>query len=65
MAARKATESDFRAVVETIAGAFYDDPLWSWVFPDPEARRRQQTAALGHATAQYLPFGPTGGNTLP
>ena len=22
-------------------GAFYDDPLWAWAFPDPEARRDQ------------------------
>jgi GNAT superfamily N-acetyltransferase len=60
MAARKATESDFRAVVETIAGAFYDDPLWSWVFPDPEARRRQQSAMFGFYVESSLP----GGNVL-
>lgn len=60
MAARKATESDFRAVVETITGAFYDDPLWSWVFPDPEARRRQQSTMFGFYVKSSLP----GGNVL-
>jgi GNAT superfamily N-acetyltransferase len=60
MAARKATESDFRAVVETIAGAFYDDPLWSWVFPDPEARRSQQSTMFGFYVESSLP----GGNVL-
>ena len=60
MAARKATESDFRAVVETIASAFHDDPLWSWVFPDPEARRQQQSTMFGFYVESSLP----GGNVL-
>lgn len=25
-----------------MAGAFYDDPVWSWAFPDPTRRRSQQ-----------------------
>jgi GNAT superfamily N-acetyltransferase len=29
-------------VVDVMVGAFYDDPLWSWAFPDPLARRDQQ-----------------------
>jgi GNAT superfamily N-acetyltransferase len=60
MAARTATESDYRAVVETIAAAFHDDPLWSWVFPDPEARRRQQSTMFGFYVESSLP----GGNVL-
>ena len=25
-----------------MVGAFYDDPVWSWAFPDPALRRNQQ-----------------------
>jgi len=27
-------------VVDAIAGAFHDDPTWSWAFPDPMMRKR-------------------------
>src|SRR4051794_25133425 len=57
MAARVATESDHRAVVETIAAAFYDDPLWSWVFPDAKARRHQQSTMFGFYVESSLPGG--------
>ena len=28
-------------VVEILVGAFFDDPLWSWAFPDTSRRREQ------------------------
>ena len=31
--------------VRILVGAFYDDPLWSWAFPD-DARRRDQHAVV-------------------
>jgi GNAT superfamily N-acetyltransferase len=31
--------------VEILVGAFYDDPLWSWAFPD-DGRRREQHRVL-------------------
>jgi GNAT superfamily N-acetyltransferase len=31
---------DLPAVVDVIAGAFHDDPTWSWAFPDPAMRTR-------------------------
>lgn len=31
--------------VEILVGAFYDDPLWSWAFPD-DVRRREQHRVL-------------------
>ncbi|HZX55528.1 MAG TPA: GNAT family N-acetyltransferase, partial [Ilumatobacteraceae bacterium] len=40
-AARLATQDDAATATEIIVGAFYDDPTWSWAFPDP-ARRREQ-----------------------
>ena len=35
MANRRCEASDVQPVAQTMAGAFYSDPLWSWVFPDP------------------------------
>jgi GNAT superfamily N-acetyltransferase len=57
MAARVATESDYRAVVDTIAAAFHDDPLWSWVFPNPEKRAEQQATMFGFYVESSLPAG--------
>ena len=31
--------ADASGVVDTIAGAFFNDPTWSWAFPDPAVRR--------------------------
>jgi GNAT superfamily N-acetyltransferase len=38
---RVAGSDDAATVTELIVGAFYDDPTWSWVFPDPATRRQQ------------------------
>ena len=38
MDARPAGPGDVAAVAATLAGAFLDDPAWSWVFPDPGRR---------------------------
>ena len=43
--ARVADPSDIGAVAETLAGAFFDDPVWGWAFDDP-ARRHDQHVAL-------------------
>jgi len=34
-------------VASTLAAAFYDDPVWSWVFPEPERRLSQLLALWG------------------
>jgi GNAT superfamily N-acetyltransferase len=39
--ARVAGPDDLDRVVEILVGAFYDDPTWSWAFPDPTKRRSQ------------------------
>ena len=35
-----AQPGDAEEVVDVIAGAFGNDPTWSWAFPDPAARRQ-------------------------
>lgn len=57
MAARVATDADHQAVVGTIAAAFYDDPLWSWMFPEPEKRPGQQATMFGFYVRSSLPRG--------
>jgi len=42
--ARVATAAELSAVVETLARAFYADPVWGWAFPDPERRLAQHRA---------------------
>lgn len=42
---RVAGPGDVARVVEILVGAFYEDPVWGWAFPDP-ARRREQHAVF-------------------
>jgi GNAT superfamily N-acetyltransferase len=44
---RVAAPSDVASAVEILVGAFYDDPTWSWAFPDPDARPAQYRALWG------------------
>ncbi|GAA1212380.1 hypothetical protein GCM10009655_09510 [Rhodoglobus aureus] len=44
MSARLATPTDLPGVVGTLVEAFDQDPVWSWAFPDPEARAAQHAA---------------------
>jgi GNAT superfamily N-acetyltransferase len=39
--ARVCTPSDMDTVVDILVDAFYDDPTWRWIFPDPLLRRDQ------------------------
>jgi len=38
---RVASPQDSADVVEIVVSAFYDDPTWSWAFPDPSRRAEQ------------------------
>ena len=38
---RQVTGADADRVTELFALAFYEDPTWSWAFPDPERRMDQ------------------------
>lgn len=42
--ARLARTADIPAAVETLARAFFADPVWSWAFPDRELRDEQHRA---------------------
>ncbi len=41
---RVAEPSDVDAVAQTLAGAFFNDPVWGWVFNEPQHRHDQQAA---------------------
>lgn len=63
--ARRAVAADLPAMVETLARAFYADPVWGWAFPDPEQRLEQHSAvwrvvgesALGYESAWLVDDG--------
>jgi GNAT superfamily N-acetyltransferase len=44
---RPATPADAATVTELIVGAFFDDPTWSWAYPDPATRRDQHRQLWG------------------
>ncbi|MEO8108298.1 MAG: GNAT family N-acetyltransferase [Actinomycetes bacterium] len=44
---RKASPQDSADVVEILVSAFYDDPTWSWAFPDPSRRAEQHRRLWG------------------
>jgi GNAT superfamily N-acetyltransferase len=54
---KKLTEADAEQVVELFALAFYDDPVWSWAFPDPERRLEQYRRLWGLYLHSALPYG--------
>lgn len=54
--ARVATRAEIPAAVETLAQAFYADPVWSWAFPDPERRLRQHRAVWGLVAEAALSY---------
>jgi GNAT superfamily N-acetyltransferase len=39
--ARPAGAGDLDRVVEIMVGAFFQDPVWAWAFPDPDLRQAQ------------------------
>jgi GNAT superfamily N-acetyltransferase len=55
--ARPATRPEMDGAVETLARAFYADPVWSWTFPDPERRLGQHRAVWGLVAAAALEYG--------
>ena len=44
-------------MTELFTLAFYDDPTWSWAFPDPESRMEHHRAWWGLYVHSALPYG--------
>lgn len=42
-----ANRTEAGSVASTLAAAFYEDPVWSWAFPEPERRQSQLLALWG------------------
>ncbi|WP_017587688.1 GNAT family N-acetyltransferase [Nocardiopsis ganjiahuensis] len=40
--------------IAVLAEAMYDDPVLSWLFPDPEGRTRAMPYAMGHFTSRAM-----------
>jgi GNAT superfamily N-acetyltransferase len=57
VASRVATKADLEALAETMALAFYSDPVWGWAFPDPERRLEQHRAVWGFLLESALDYG--------
>jgi len=47
LSSRLASLQDRRDVVAILVSAFYDDPTWSWAFPDPSLRAEQHRRLWG------------------
>jgi GNAT superfamily N-acetyltransferase len=55
--ARRATEAEAERVTELFTLAFYEDPTWSWAFPDPDERMDQHRAWWGLYVHSAVPHG--------
>jgi GNAT superfamily N-acetyltransferase len=54
---RRVSETDADRVTELFALAFYNDPTWSWAFPDPNRRVDQHRILWGLCMHSALPYG--------
>ena len=54
---RQVSDGDADPVAELFALAFYDDPTWSWAFPDSEQRMDQHRLLWGLFLHSAIPYG--------
>jgi GNAT superfamily N-acetyltransferase len=54
---KRVTEIEVDRVTELFALAFYDDPTWSWAFPDPDRRLEHHRLWWGLFMHSALPYG--------
>lgn len=52
---RKASVADLPGLSETLAAAFFDDPVFGWAIPDAEPRREIQRTFFAAVAEAYLP----------
>jgi ribosomal protein S18 acetylase RimI-like enzyme len=57
--ARRATASDRTEIATTLSSAFYDDPIFTWGYPDAEFRRRILPDFFGTFADVFTPHGTT------
>ena len=57
--ARKATHADLEHVTDTLALAFYDDPVLMWIVDDGPRREQLLPAFFGVVAESYLGYGET------
>jgi hypothetical protein len=57
--ARKATRADLAHVTDTLALAFYDDPVLMWIVNDGSRREQLLPAFFGAVAASYLGYDET------
>jgi GNAT superfamily N-acetyltransferase len=60
---RKATSDDIEALCPTLAAAFFDDPVLSWIYPDVGDRSSRLRGFFGPILRAALPCGGT--DTVP
>jgi GNAT superfamily N-acetyltransferase len=56
---KRATEADAEQITELFSLAFFDDPTWSWAFPDPERRMEHFRAWWALFVHSAIPYGWT------
>ena len=54
---RRVSEAEADRVTELFTLAFYNDPTWSWAFPDPDKRMDHHRALWGLFMHSALPYG--------
>ena len=54
---RRVTDADADSVTELFTLAFYDDPTWSWAFPDADTRLEHHRRWWGVFMHSAVPYG--------
>ena len=57
IAVKRVTETEAAGVIELFTLAFYDDPTWSWAFPDPDKRMDHHRSLWGLFMHSAVPYG--------
>lgn len=57
LAVRRVTEAEADRVIELFTLAFYDDPTWSWAFPEPHRRMDHHRTLWGLFMHSAVPYG--------
>jgi ribosomal protein S18 acetylase RimI-like enzyme len=56
---RKASDGEVPGIADTLARAFFDDPVFRWTFPDDERRRAVLPEIFSNFTEAFAPYGET------